>query len=81
MAECGVVTTRELLEELAQRHGVASSYSSQSGYPIHVTDETIAYTLRALGVSVEDRADESRLTSLLYEDYLERSSRPLPRAW
>lgn len=78
MAECGVVTTRELLEELAQRHGVASSYSSQSGYPIHVTDETIAYTLRALGVSVEDRADESRLTSLLYEDYLERSSRPLP---
>lgn len=72
------VTTRELLEELAQRHGVAAKYSSQSGYPIYVTDETIAYTLRALGVAVEDRASEERLTHLLYEDYLERASRPLP---
>ena len=47
------VTTRDLLEELAQRHGVATSYTSQSGFPVHVAEDTIAYTLRALGVAID----------------------------
>ncbi len=46
------VTTRDLLEELAQRHGVATSYTSQSGFTVHVAEDTIAYTLRALGVAI-----------------------------
>ena len=38
------VTTRDLLEELAQRHGVATSYASQSGFPVYVAEDTITYT-------------------------------------
>ena len=72
------VTTRALLEELAQRHGVATSYTSQSGFPVHVADDTIAYTLRALGVAIDDNPDDAALTQLLYDDYLDRSSQPLP---
>ena len=72
------VTTRDLLEELAQRHGVATSYASQSGFPVHVAEDTITYTLRALGVAIEDNPDDAALTQLLYDDYLTRSSQPLP---
>ncbi|MDU5018038.1 MAG: 4-alpha-glucanotransferase, partial [Corynebacterium sp.] len=72
------VTTRDLLEELAQRHGVATSYTSQSGFTVHVAEDTIAYTLRALGVAIDDNPDDAALTQLLYDDYLDRSSQPLP---
>ena len=72
------VTTRALLEELAQRHGVATSYTSQSGFPVHVAEDTIIYTLRALSINIDDDPDDAALTQLLYDDYLDRSSQPLP---
>ncbi|MDO5031051.1 4-alpha-glucanotransferase [Corynebacterium sp.] len=74
------MTTRKLLEELAARHSVASEYTSQSGHPVFVSDDTLTYTLRALGVNISERPDADELTHALYEDYLERSSRPLPPA-
>ncbi|OFO22118.1 4-alpha-glucanotransferase [Corynebacterium sp. HMSC056F09] len=78
MAQLGDVTTRDLLQELAQRHGVACEYTAQNGQPVYVSEETITYTLRALGVSISDRPDDEELTQALFEDYLERASRPLP---
>lgn len=74
----GPVTTRDLLQELAQRHGVACEYTAQNGQPVYVSEETITYTLRALGVSISDRPDDDELTQALFEDYLARASRPLP---
>ncbi len=78
MAQLGIVTTRDLLQELAQRHGVACEYTAQNGQPVYVSEETITYTLRALGVSISDRPDDEELTQALFEDYLARASRPLP---
>ncbi len=78
VAQLGDVTTRDLLQELAQRHGVACEYTAQNGQPVYVSEETITYTLRALGVSISDRPDDEELTQALFEDYLERASRPLP---
>ena len=78
MAQLGIVTTRDLLQELAQRHGVACEYTAQNGQPVYVSEETITYTLRALGVSISDRPDDEELTQALFEDYLDRASRPLP---
>lgn len=78
MAELGVVRNRELLEELAQRYGVASSYMSQAGYEVTVSEETVVYTLRALGVEISEDPDAQELTGLLYGEYLARASRPLP---
>ncbi|MHC2799987.1 4-alpha-glucanotransferase [Corynebacterium hesseae] len=78
MAQLGDVTTRDLLQELAQRHGVACEYTAQNGQPVYVSEETITYTLRALGVSISDRPDDEELTQALFEDYLARASRPLP---
>lgn len=72
------VNERDLLEQLAQRHGVATSYTSQAGELLQVSDATITYTLRALGVAVDDAPDVDKLTQALYEDYLKRSSQPLP---
>ncbi|MDN6461429.1 MAG: 4-alpha-glucanotransferase, partial [Corynebacterium flavescens] len=69
---------RELLEELAQRYGVASSYMSQAGYEVTVSEETVVYTLRALGVEISEDPDAQELTGLLYGEYLARASRPLP---
>lgn len=74
----GDVTTRDLLQELAQRHGVACEYTAQNGQPVYVSEETITYTLRALGASISDRPDDEELTQALFEDYLARASRPLP---
>lgn len=78
MAQLSTVTTRDLLQELAQRHGVACEYTAQNGQPVYVSEETITYTLRALGVSISDRPDDEELTQALFEDYLARASRPLP---
>ncbi|SQH99062.1 4-alpha-glucanotransferase [Corynebacterium minutissimum] len=78
VAQLRPVTTRDLLQELAQRHGVACEYTAQNGQPVYVSEETITYTLRALGVSISDRPDDEELTQALFEDYLARASRPLP---
>ncbi len=78
MAQLGDVTTHDLLQELAQRHGVACEYTAQNGQPVYVSEETITYTLRALGVSISECPDDEELTQALFEDYLERASRPLP---
>ena len=57
---------------------MACEYTAQNGQPVYVSEETITYTLRALGVSISDRPDDEELTQALFEDYLARASRPLP---
>lgn len=74
------MSTRDLLEELAARHGVAARYTSQAGEPQVISDSTLVYTLRALGVNVSNEPDDDELTRALFEDYLARASRPLPPA-
>lgn len=74
------MSTRDLLEELAARHGVAARYTTQGGEPQEICDSTLVYTLRALGVNLSDEPDDDELTGALFEDYLERASRPLPPA-
>ncbi|MDY3126593.1 MAG: 4-alpha-glucanotransferase [Corynebacterium sp.] len=71
---------RQLLEELAARHNISAGYFSQSGPWVDVSDSTLLYTLRALGVNLSTQPDEQELTTALYMDYLQRSSRPLPPA-
>lgn len=57
---------------------MACEYTAQNGQPVYVSEETITYTLRALGASISDRPDDEELTQALFEDYLARASRPLP---
>lgn len=74
------MSTRTLLEELAANHGISAGYTAQSGEYVGVSDETLIYTLDALGIAVPDNPTEDDLTTCLYEDYLKRASRPLPPA-
>ncbi len=80
MAQFGIVSIRGLLEELSARNGVSTSYRSQAGELVTVSDDTLIYTLRALGVAIDSDPSEDELTFALYKDYVDRASRPLPPA-
>lgn len=80
VAQFASVSIRSLLEELSARNGVSTSYRTQAGELLTVSDDTLVYTLRALGVDIDVEPTEDELTFALYKDFVDRASRPLPPA-
>ncbi len=74
------VINPELLGELAGRYGVAMGYTSAGGFPVHTPQSSVIHALKTLGVPVSAEPDDEELTSLLFREYQERMSRPLPAA-
>ena len=72
------MTTRQLLEELASRYGVAVSYSNQAKQTITADDDTLVSILKSLGVSLSPAPTSDELTTALYFEHLNRARRPLP---
>lgn len=48
------MSTRPIIEELAQAYGIATSYHAASGEQVIVSTETLVYTLEAMGVPMQD---------------------------
>ncbi|AKK03641.1 4-alpha-glucanotransferase [Corynebacterium epidermidicanis] len=66
----------ESLKELADLHGIATSYWSAEGEYIEVSADTLLKTLHALGIDVEISGDS--VTRAIKEFHDRAASRPLP---
>ncbi|APT92105.1 4-alpha-glucanotransferase [Corynebacterium phocae] len=74
------MTIPDLLAQLAKRYNVATGYTSASGKYVEIPRSSIIYALAALGVPISAQPDEEELTGLLFREYTQRMSRPLPPA-
>ncbi|WP_206215002.1 4-alpha-glucanotransferase [Corynebacterium lizhenjunii] len=72
------MTNVDLISQLASRYGVATGYTSAGGEYMTTPMSSLLFTLNALGVPVSSQPSDEELTGLLYAEYLERSSTPLP---
>ncbi len=74
------VINADLLSQLAGRYGVSSGYTSAGGDYVASPQSSIIHTLSTLGVAISSRPSDEELTRLLFEEWQDRSSRPLPPA-